>query len=342
MRSYRNGWKNTENNSEMLFIERSRTDPFFNLAAEEYVFRNFKEDEVIMLWRNKPSVIIGKHQNPYREINVPFASKNHLPVIRRISGGGTVYHDPGNLNFTFIRSLQSNYAVDYKAFLLPVISILNRWQIPCELSGKSDLIVHQRKISGNSQHIFRNRVLHHGTLLYSTDLENLKNALANNTSRYMDRSIRSNPVPVANISEFLNDPPPVEIFQERLTDEIMNSFSPILRIPLSASDENAILSLSEEKYQAWEWNYGYSPPYQVYPQFLLHGKQIKMEISVRHGIVRKIHIFEPPAAARWLSLFGQMEGLKHEEQTLQKYLDAHPDLTADLDMTPQDIARELF
>jgi lipoate-protein ligase A len=326
----------------MLFVERSGTDPFFNLAAEEYFFRNYKEDDVIMLWRNSPSVIVGKHQNPYRETNVLFIMENHLPVIRRISGGGTVYHDPGNINFTFIRSIHSRYTIDFNMFLQPVISILNRLKIPCERSGKSDLTVHQHKISGNAQHIFRNRVLHHGTLLYSTDLEKLNSALSNNATWYTDRSIRSKPAPVANISKFINDPPPVEIFQERLTAEIMDSFSPILRIPLSASDEKAIHTLSEEKYRTWEWNFGYSPPYQVCVQFLLHGKQIKAEITVRNGIVRKINIFDSPTAAEWLVLFRQMEGLKHEEQSILQYLDSHPDLASNLEMTPQQIVRELF
>lgn len=326
----------------MLFIERSGTDPFFNLAAEEYIFRNYKEDDVIMLWRNMPSVIIGKHQIPYREINFRYIKENNVPVIRRISGGGTVYHDPGNINFTFIRSLSSAYKVDYDEFLQPVITILNRLQIPCERSGKSDLTVHQRKISGNSQHLFRNRVLHHGTLLYSTDLENLNNALANNTTRYTDKSIRSNPVPVTNISKFLVDPPPVETFQERLTEEIISSFSPILRAPLSVSDEKAIYALSAQKYQTWEWNFGYSPSYQVNVEFPDNGKQIKAVIPVRNGIVQKIHTFDPAQATRWSELFRQMEGLRHEEQSILQYLDTHPELAANLEMTHQDFVKELF
>lgn len=342
MRSFRNGSTSTENNFEMLFVERPWTDPFFNLAAEEYVFRNYKEDDVIMLWRNTPSVIVGKHQNPYREINVAFVRENHLPVIRRISGGGTVYHDPGNLNFTFIRTLQSRYTVDFNAFLQPVISVLNRWHIPCERSGKSDLTVHQRKISGNSQHLFKNRVLHHGTLLYSTDLENLTKLLANDTGRYRDKSIRSNPAAVANISEFLSDPPPVEIFQQRLAEELMNNFSPVHRITLSATDERAIQSLSEEKYRTWEWNFGYSPPYQILVTFLYQGKEIKAEMSVRNGMILKIHIFGPQAGKGWSALFRHMEGLKHEELSLRQYFDAHQDLMADLEMTPQDVIRELF
>ncbi|MDD5508278.1 MAG: lipoate--protein ligase family protein [Bacteroidales bacterium] len=326
----------------MLFIERPWTDPFFNLAAEEYIFRSYTQDDVIMLWRNEPSVIVGKHQNPFREINIAFARENHLPVIRRISGGGTVYHDPGNLNFTFIHTQQSNYTVDYNAFLQPVISVLNRWNIPCERSGKSDLFVHQRKISGNSQHLFKNRVLHHGTLLYSTDLDKLNQVLVNNATRYTDKSIRSNPAAVANISEFLNDPPPVEIFQERLAKQWMNNFSPVRWITLSASDEKAIQSLSEQKYRTWEWNFGYSPPYQVSVTFTIHGKEIRAEISVRNGIIRKIHTFEPVVVAGWMALFRRMEGLKHEEQSLQHYLDANPDLMADLEMTPQDVIRKLF
>ncbi|HNS47658.1 MAG TPA: hypothetical protein PKH94_10490 [Bacteroidales bacterium] len=132
----------------MLVIERLEADPWFNLAAEEYIFRNYHED-VLMLWRNAPAVIIGKHQNPYREVNLAFTRDHHLPVIRRISGGGAVYHDAGNINYTFIRSEQSGDLVNYGLFLQPVMAILNSWQIPCELSGKSDLMIQNRKISGN-------------------------------------------------------------------------------------------------------------------------------------------------------------------------------------------------
>ncbi len=325
----------------MLFIERPDTDPFFNLAAEEYLFRNYKED-VIMLWRNTPAVIIGKHQNPYREVNLAFAREIHLPVIRRISGGGAVYHDLGNLNFTFIRTGQAGDLVNYWAFLDPLVSILNSWQIPCELSGKSDLMIRNRKISGNSQHVFKNRVMHHGTLLYTSDLETLSRALRNKTTRYRDRSIRSNRAPVANISDFLANPIPITQFQNQLSAELMRIFTPSTRIHLSWSDKRSIHNLVQKKYGTWEWNFGYSPPYHLKVHFLIDGKKQEIEISVKNGIIQKIHIFDSMQFPGWMPLFSEMEGLQHEENTIRNHLDAHPGLLKDFGLSTEELIRGLF
>lgn len=325
----------------MLVIERLEADPYFNLAAEEYIFRNYHED-VLMLWRNAPAVIIGKHQNPYREVNLVFARDHHLPVIRRISGGGAVYHDAGNINYTFIRSEQSGDLVNYGLFLQPVMAILNSWQIPCELSGKSDLMIQNRKISGNAQHVFKNRILHHGTLLYASNLEELGKALTKGGSAYRDRSIRSNQAPVTNISNFLTNPPSVVHFQEQLSAELIKVFSPATRIRLSNHDKKSIWSLAEKKYRTWEWNFGYAPPYRFRSTLSIEGKQIKIDLSVKNGIIQKIHIFDSPQAAGWVSLLTKAEGIRHEENTIRQYLDANPGLAAELGMPSQDICRALF
>ncbi|MBP6976804.1 MAG: lipoate--protein ligase [Lentimicrobiaceae bacterium] len=325
----------------MLFVDRPETDPYFNLAAEEYIFRNIRDD-VIMLWRNTPAVIIGKHQNPHREVNLTFARENHLPVIRRITGGGTVYQDMGDINFTFIRSEQTNPMINYGAILHPLISIMNSWHIPCKMTGKSDITIHDRKISGNAQHIFKNRILHHGTLLYASNLEDLNSALTPTSRGYHDRSIRSNPYPVANISDFLSNPPSIEQFQEQLHTELLKIFSPIARIGFTSCDRDSIRELAEKKYKTWEWNFGYSPPYQLQTQLPFQGRKVKIEILVKNGIMQKIHIFDSLQDPGYMAALMQLEGLKHEEHAIRLFFNDHPRLAADMGLTVQEICKALF
>jgi lipoate-protein ligase A len=154
----------------MFCIITESDDPSFNLAVEELLLKN-RNNEYLILGINKPSVIIGKHQSAHREINTRFVTENNIPVIRRISGGGTVFHDKGNLNFTFIRQSEAGKQIDFRKYTKPVIDFLYSLGVEAKFEGKNDLKTDGLKISGNAEHVHRNRVLHHGTLLFSTSLE---------------------------------------------------------------------------------------------------------------------------------------------------------------------------
>ncbi len=325
----------------MLFVERVETDPYFNLAAEEYIFHHF-EEEVVMLWRNTPAVVIGKHQNPYVEVNIPFVRENNIPIIRRISGGGSVYHDLGNLNFTWIQFAKNEERVNYRASLQPWIAILNRLSVPCEFAGKSNLMINNQKISGSAKHIFKNKVLHHGTLLYSSNLEHLNKAFAIHNHKITDKSIRSIPSPVTNISQFLTEPLSIEVFQDRLAREIKKDFSLITAAGLRGKDVESIEELAENKYRTWEWNFGYSPSYQLQTEIIYRQKPIKIEISVKRGLVVEISIFDTRNTPKLTDLFTRMTGLKHEEDSIRHFLNANPDLLADLGMSTGDMIRMIF
>ena len=173
----------------MLCIHDKHTDPFFNLAAEEYVLKNFTED-CFMLWRNGPSIIVGKHQNTLAEINLDWVRANNIKVVRRLSGGGAVFHDLGNLNFTFIVSGEDGNLVDFRKFTKPILEVLQKLGVEAKFEGRNDLTIKGMKFSGNAEHVHKNRTLHHGTLLFSSVMADLSQALKVNPLKFTRPSNR--------------------------------------------------------------------------------------------------------------------------------------------------------
>jgi lipoate-protein ligase A len=264
------------------------TDPFFNLAAEEYLLKNTVEDFLI-LGINDPSVIIGKHQVAHRETDTQFVTENNIPVIRRISGGGTVYHDKGNVNFSFIVSTTRGMQVDFRKYTLPVIGFLASEGINASLEGKNDLRVDDLKISGNAEHVYRERVLHHGTLLFEADLARLRQSLRKDTSGYVTRAVASNPSHVTNLKARATGIRDAEEFRERMFEYFLGmkgnpSFN------LTPAEENMIGSLADSRYRTWEWNYAYGPEYIYSNRFEINKNNYTCRISVRDGIIRECEI----------------------------------------------------
>jgi lipoate-protein ligase A len=243
-----------------LCINQPNSDPYFNLAAEEYFLKNFQEG-FFMLWRSRPSVVVGKHQNALAEINHGFVRTHQIPVARRLSGGGTVFHDPGNVNFTFIRNVANISEVNFKAFTVPVIEALKKLGVDAYTTGRNDLLIDGKKISGNAEHVHRNRVLHHGTLLFDSHLEALKGALKVDLSKFEDKAVQSNRSEVTNIANYLPNPISVEEFTGFLFSEISQNYLEFQVYEPTPEDIAAIEKLSIEKYQTWDWIFGYSPRY---------------------------------------------------------------------------------
>ena len=268
----------------MLIVERPQTDPYFNIAAEEYLLTHL-ENDCFMLWQNEPSVIVGKHQNTLAEINIDLVKQRNIPVIRRISGGGTVYHDLGNLNFTFIRKGQPGRLVDFSQFLQPTVDALVQMGIPARQFGKNDIRVNKLKISGNSEHVHRNKVLHHGTLLFNSNLEMLNNAIRPRSFSFKDKSVQSNRARVANISQFLSHSISIADFKNQILDSISKSENDILFYSMTPEDIHGINALADKKYKTWKWNYGYSPDYFFKKSILRNEVDYAIEIEVKHGVI---------------------------------------------------------
>jgi lipoate-protein ligase A len=270
----------------MLYFYMEETDPFFCLAAEEFFLKNYEED-LFMVWQSHNVVVVGKHQNALAEINYRYVRENGIKVARRISGGGTVFHDRGNINFTFIRNVRGPQEVNFQQFLDPIMEALAEIGIYAVLSGRHDLLVRGKKISGNAQHLFKNRVLHHGTLLFESDLNQLGSALSSGPGKYTGKAVESRPSEVANISPFLRKPLPREEFIHTLLNYQLktNPHARNFRIPLS--DKEKIRNLSRQKFETPEWQYGYSPPYVFCNTTSVENRELSVSLNVEKGVIKK-------------------------------------------------------
>lgn len=239
----------------MLCIDNKHTDPYFNLAAEEYLLKNFS-DNIFMLWQNEPSVIVGKHQNVRAEINLDFAEKNHIKIARRFSGGGTVFHDLGNLNLTFI---ETNSNVNFDKFTNEILDMLIQIGINAEADERRAINIDGLKISGSAQCIHKDRVMYHATLLFSSDLSSLIKSLegdeweeTNDTQRRIYvKSVKS---PVTNIAEHLQQAFGLREFKQYVMDYFMNKSKINSFYGFDKKDIQAIELLKKEKYIRPEWN----------------------------------------------------------------------------------------
>lgn len=268
-------------------LKHNSLDPYFNLAAEEYLLKNFTEDFFI-IWRSERSVVVGKHQNALSEINHGFVRSNNIHVARRLSGGGTVFHDPGNINFTFIRTVKEISEVNFKVFTQPIIQSLQKLGVDAYTTGRNDLMVAEKKVSGNAEHVYKKRVLHHGTLLFNSDLSKLKGALNVDLSRFEDKSVQSNRSPVTNISDYLKEPMTVDAFADFIFTDVQDAFSEKMIYQFNEQDVAAIQQLASEKYRTWDWIYGYSPKYIFRNKITTSSGEISIEMSVVKGIIQEL------------------------------------------------------
>lgn len=274
----------------MYFVVNPSLDPYFNIAAEEHLLK-YLDREIVSLYCNSSSVIVGKHQNTLAEINAPYVLKNNIPVVRRISGGGTVFHDLGNINFTFIRRIDPKKMVNFQVHTQPVVDFLQSKGVDAHIGGKNDIRVEGIKISGNAQHIFRDKVLHHGTLLYNTNLKALTEALeVNNNRMFADKAIKSIRSNVINIASLLNYQLPLDTFTSELKNHLFACFPQMEEYHLSDQDIELIEKLKKEKYNRWEWNFGYSPEYVYRNCSLIKECPISIELKVKNGVCNSVLI----------------------------------------------------
>ncbi|MCL2214273.1 MAG: lipoate--protein ligase [Treponema sp.] len=275
-----------------LYIENSCTDPQFNLALEQYIFDFLdRKHNYFMLWRNNNSVIVGKNQNTLAEINLPFVKSNNINVVRRLSGGGAVYHDLGNINFTFITGAD-NEKIDFSLFCGFIQKALVSFGIPAEISGRNDITIGDSKISGNAQYVKNRRVMHHGTLLYDCDLDMLSGALTVKEDKFESKGIKSVRSRVANIRPFLKEDIPVEKFSAKLGKYLFNELD-MNEYNIFNDDICKIEKLKEEIYSKWSWNYGSSPPYNIRKIRRIEGcGNIEILLDVgKEGIINNIVFF---------------------------------------------------
>ncbi|MBT2678102.1 lipoate--protein ligase [Bacillus sp. ISL-35] len=308
----------------MLFIDnKGITDPRINLAIEEYALKNLDINETYLLFYiNEPSIIIGKNQNTIEEINTEYVEKNGIHVVRRLSGGGAVYHDLGNLNFSFITKDDGDSFHNFRKFTEPVVHALRKLGVNAELSGRNDLLAEGRKISGNAQFSTRGRMFSHGTLLFDSEIESVVSALNVKKDKIESKGIKSIRSRVANISEFLSNKVTVEEFRSLLLKNIFEGLDEIPEYVLTEKDWENIRELSKERYQNWDWNYGKSPKFNLQHSHRFPVGQIDVRFEVNKGIIDHCKIYGDFFGVGDVTVIeNKLTGIKYEKSQIVSALE---------------------
>ncbi|MGN7477909.1 lipoate--protein ligase [Solibacillus silvestris] len=278
----------------MYFIDnKGITDPRINLAIEEYVLKNMdiEKDDYLLFYINQPSIIIGKNQNTIEEINTDYVEENGIIVVRRLSGGGAVYHDLNNLNFSFLTKDDGNSFSNYKKFTQPVVDALAKLGVNAELSGRNDILAEGRKVSGNAQYSTRGRMFSHGTLMFNLDIDAVVNSLKVKQDKIESKGIKSVRSRVANIIDFLQEKITVEQFRMEILKSIFGGEENIKYYELTEDDWEQIHKISESRYQLWEWNYGKSPRFNIQKTKRFPSGSLDIRLEVNKGVIEEATIF---------------------------------------------------
>lgn len=330
----------------MLTIINKNTDPRYNLAFEEYVLKHVKTDEdIILLWQNEPSIIIGRNQNTIQEINVKYVKENNIHVVRRISGGGAVYHDFGNLNYTFVTNNLKDNLNNYRKFTEPVINALIDLGVPAEFAGRNDIIVYGKKISGNAQSYHKNRMYHHGTILFDANLDDVSKMLQVSSDKIESKGIKSTRSRVTNILPYI-----------KVNDINMEKFINYLYIHmlktdnfeeqtfhLTQEDYRAIEKLRDEKYSTWEWNYGESPEFSVVKERRYAGGKVQFYLDIKEGMIHNVKLYgDFLGKLDAKDLEDLITGIKYKEEDVREMLKDFPVEEYFYNITLDDIIDCLF
>ena len=304
----------------MRCIFSKSNDPYFNLATEEYFLKNSKED-IFFLYINKPCVVVGKHQNLMSEINLMYAIENNINIVRRISGGGTVYQDYNNINFSFI---QTNFNLERSNLdinIVMIIDVLINLGLNAKLSDRHDIQIDNMKISGNAKHIYRNRVLSHGTLLFNSDLNALSLILKNNGDRYRDKSIKSVKSQVTNIKNKLFTSLNMEQFCHLIFQSVFLKNENNSILPLLDEEIEFIENLSISKFKSWDWTFGYSPQYIYIYFYKTLFYDIDFTFFVEKGIIQNVTLKNSNLSNNKIeTALYSLKGCKHDYHSIQKLL----------------------
>ena len=307
----------------MKYIINDSNETAYNIALEEFAFKKMlDEDMIFLLWINKPSIIVGRHQNTIEEINRDYVRENGIEVVRRISGGGAVYHDYNNLNYTIISKENEDRAFDFKSFSVPVIKTLEELGVKAEFTGRNDLEIDGKKICGNAQAYINGRIMHHGCLLFDVDLSVLAKALKVSKDKIESKGVKSVRARVTNIVDELPEKITVEEFKNLLLDYMKREYPEMTEYKLTEEDIAEINKAKEEKFGNWDWNYGKSPEYNIERKTKFPSGKVEIYANVVDSKIQDIKIYgdffgiEDVAAVE-----DVLRGLPYEREDVLKALE---------------------
>jgi lipoate---protein ligase len=304
----------------MLFIDNNNTNPYFNLAMEEYLLKELNED-IFILWRNEPAIIVGKNQNTISEINIDYVKEHSIPVVRRLTGGGAVFHDLGNINFTFISKDREEDLNDFRKFTKPILEVLQELSVEAEFSGRNDLTIKGKKFSGNAQCNYKNKVMHHGTLLFSSEITDLSAALKVKSIKFEGKSVKSVTSRVTNISEHLPNPITISEFRDKIMNHVVSSHGKNNIYHFTDKDLDSINKLVRDKYNTWDWNFGSSPKYSFENIIKFSGGTAEFHLDVKKGVIENIKIYGDFFGKENISLLEEtLLGIKHNADEVRQRL----------------------
>lgn len=308
----------------MIIINSPSNDAYFNIALEEFLLYEYPTESIFLLYVNAPSIIVGKFQNTLAEINLDFVKEKNIKVVRRMSGGGTVYHDLGNLNFSFHTLLGQNDFMDFSKFTEPVVKVLNQFNVPAKLEGRNDLLVEGKKFSGNAKLARNGKMIQHGTILFDSDMSVLDNALKINPLKYKDKAVKSNRTRVINLKEYLPDDVTIEDLKQALIGEMLLTNQMTSIYELTSEDIASVEKLISDKYNTWDWNFGFSPKYSFKNAAKIPAGFIEIHLDVvRGGIIEKAKIFGDFFASKPIEEFEELFiGKNHNENEIRAVLES--------------------
>lgn len=311
----------------MKYIENLSNKPWYNLALEEYCFKNLPKDEdYVILWINSPAIIVGKNQNTLEEINSDYVRENDIEIVRRVTGGGAVYHDLGNLNFSIITTVSGAEKIDFGKINIPILKSLEKLGINAELSGRNDLTLEGKKFSGIAQSVWKKRILNHGTILFDTDLSVLSSALNVKADKIESKGVKSVKSRVTNIRPHLTEDVDILTFKNLLLNNIFefDGLTPDEYV-LSEIQKDEINKLFEEKYSTWDWNYGESPDFDFknYKRFPIGS--IDVRIKVKNGIIDDMKIYGDFFGTEdVIILQNRLIGQRYERENIEEIIKDEP------------------
>ena len=304
----------------MKYIKTDWNIPYYNMAFENYVMNSEKfSDDYVFFYIHVPSIIIGKHQNALEEINQSYVRDKGIIVSRRNTGGGAVYHDGGNLNYSFIVNRKDSSGIDFEKYTAPVVAALRKLGIDASLSGRNDIMAMGRKISGNAQGHNRRKILHHGTLLFDVDIEAMVNALNVSRMKIESKAIKSVRSRVLNIREHLEKDMDIHEFRDFILSEIAGN-EDLSEYVLDSEDIEKVEKLVREKYSTWDFNYGYSPKFSVTGKKRIDAVGIvEAGVSVKNGKIDDI-AFSGDYFSEREGLENLLKGVRFSEESIRKAL----------------------